>query len=137
MVAAGIAMGALVGFITSVQQIFFDVFKLPQLFSYAFAGIAGFMAVGSFFNSRLVERIGARRLSQGSLIIFILLSGVHVAIATAGFENAWSFSPFRPRPCWPSLLRAPISVPFRWSHSPGAPAQLRPFRCVLPRSFQR
>src|SRR3546814_7205037 len=49
------------------------------------------MAVGSFFNSRLVERIGARRLSQGSLIIFILLSGVHVAIATAGFENAWSF----------------------------------------------
>src|SRR3546814_2181040 len=78
-------------FITSVQQIFFDVFKLPQLFSYAFAGIAGFMAVGSFFNSRLVERIGARRLSQGSLIIFILLSGVHVAIATAGFENAWSF----------------------------------------------
>src|SRR3546814_10490633 len=84
MVAAGIAMGALVGFITSVQQIFFDVFKLPQLFSYAFAGIAGFMAVGSFFNSRLVERIGARRLSQGSLIIFILLSGVHVAIATAG-----------------------------------------------------
>src|SRR3546814_8479538 len=91
MVAAGIAMGALVGFITSVQQIFFDVFKLPQLFSYAFAGIAGFMAVGSFFNSRLVERIGAQRLSQGSLIIFILLSGVHVAIATAGFENAWSF----------------------------------------------
>src|SRR3546814_17513921 len=50
-----------------------------------------FMAVGSFFNSRLVERIGARRLSQGSLIIFILLSGVHAAIATAGFENTWSF----------------------------------------------
>src|SRR3546814_10969306 len=91
MVAAGIAMGARAGFIISVQQIIFDVFKLPQLFSYAFAGIAGFMAVGSFFNSRRVARIGERRRRKGWLLIVCLLAGDHVAIATPAFDNAWSF----------------------------------------------
>lgn len=91
MLATGIAMGALVGFITSIQQIFFGIFHLPALFPYAFAGIAGFMALGSFCNSRLVERIGARRLSHGSLVALIALSGVHVAVASAGVENVWTF----------------------------------------------
>ncbi|MBK5265114.1 MAG: multidrug effflux MFS transporter [Alphaproteobacteria bacterium] len=91
MVATGIAMGAMIGFITSAQQIFFDTFHLPDEFPYAFAGIAGFMALGSFCNSRLVERIGARRISQGSLMLFIALSAVHAAIALSGIENVWSF----------------------------------------------
>ncbi|MCF8708074.1 multidrug effflux MFS transporter [Rhizorhapis sp. SPR117] len=91
MMATGIAMGALIGFITSVQQIFFDIFHLPDVFPYAFAGIAGFMALGSFCNSRLVERIGARRMSQGSLMFFIALSAVHSGIALAGMETVWSF----------------------------------------------
>lgn len=91
MMATGIALGSLLGFITSVQQIFFDVFHEAAIFPLAFAGIAGFMALGSFFNSRLVERIGARRLSQGSLIIFIALAAVHVLIIRAGVETLWTF----------------------------------------------
>lgn len=92
MVATGVAMGALVGFITSVQQIFFDVFHEPGIFAFAFAGIAGSMALGSFCNSRLVERIGARRLSQGALMLFILLAAVHVGVSLAGMENLWTFA---------------------------------------------
>lgn len=91
MIASGIAMGALLGFINSVQQIFFDVFHKPAIFAFAFAGIAGSMAIGSFCNSRLVERVGARRLSQGSMILFILLSAVHVGISLTGFEDVWTF----------------------------------------------
>ena len=91
MVGTGVAMGALVGFITSVQQIFFDVFREPEIFPFAFAGIAGSMALGSFANSRLVERFGARRMSQGMLIVFILLASLHAAIALAGKETVWSF----------------------------------------------
>lgn len=91
MLASGVSMGALVGFITSVQQIFFDVFHEPEVFPFAFAAIAGFIAIGSFFNSRLVERMGARRLSQGSLMAFILLSAIHVGIILSGWETVWTF----------------------------------------------
>lgn len=91
MVASGIALGALIGFINSVQQIFFDVFHKPDILAFAFAGMSGSMAIGSFCNSRLVERVGARRLSQGALMLFILLAAVHVGISLAGMENVWTF----------------------------------------------
>ncbi|RVT44051.1 MFS transporter [Sphingobium algorifonticola] len=95
MTASGVVMGALVGFITSVQQIFFDVFHEEALFPLAFAGIAGFMGIGSFLNSHLVERVGARRLSQGSLMVLILISGCHALVAWAGFETMASFIAFQ------------------------------------------
>lgn len=91
MVATGLVMSALFGFITSVQQIFFDVFHAPAIFPYCFALIAGTMAFGSYFNSRLVMRIGARRMSQSSLIAMILLSAIHVLVAWAGWESLVSF----------------------------------------------
>lgn len=91
MVASGVVMGALLGFITSIQQIFFDIFHAPTLFPLAFAGIAAFMGLGSFFNSHLVERVGARRLSQGSLICMILLATIHSGVILMGWETMASF----------------------------------------------
>ena len=95
MMATGVVMGGLVGFITSVQQIFFDVFDREAIFPVAFACIAGCMAVGSFLNSHLVERIGARRLSQGSLIALMSVSGVHAIYSWAGLETFASFFVFQ------------------------------------------
>src|SRR3546814_14175319 len=91
MVAAGIGVVSMLVFNTSVHQFFAEVVRLLKLVAYSFGVSAGFMAVGSCVYSQLVERIRARRVSHGALSMFILLSGVHVAIATAGFENAWSF----------------------------------------------
>lgn len=95
MMASGIIMGGLVGFITSVQQIFFDVFHEEAIFAAAFAAIAGFMGIGSFLNSHLVERMGARRLSQGSLICLIFISGGHALYAWSEWETVWSFVAFQ------------------------------------------
>lgn len=95
MMASGVVMGGLVGFITSVQQIFFDIFKAEDIFPIAFACMAGTMAIGSYFNSRLVERLGARRLSQGSLIVMILLAAVHALVAWVGLETMVSFIIFQ------------------------------------------
>ena len=95
MLASGVVMGGLVGFITSVQQIFFDIFHAEHIFPLAFAGMAGTMAIGSYFNSRLVERLGARRLSQGSLIAMTLLAACHAAVALAGGETMVSFIAFQ------------------------------------------
>jgi MFS transporter, DHA1 family, multidrug resistance protein len=91
MIATGVVMGGLIGFLTSAQQIFFDIFHAPKVFPIAFAGIAGSMAMGSYFNSRLVEHLGARRVSQSALILLTLLGGAHTLTAWAGLETMASF----------------------------------------------
>jgi len=85
----------MIGFLTSAQQIFFDIFHAPKIFPIAFAGIAGSMAVGSYFNSRLVHGIGARRVSQSALIAFIALGAGHTVMAWAGLETMGSFIAFQ------------------------------------------
>ena len=46
MLASGVVMSGLIGFILSVQQIFFDVFHAQKIFPLAFATIAGSMGIG-------------------------------------------------------------------------------------------
>ena len=71
---SGTIMGSLFGFINSAQQIFADVFGRAELFPYAFAVVAGSMAIANFTNSRIVERFGARRVSHAAVFAFIALS---------------------------------------------------------------
>jgi DHA1 family bicyclomycin/chloramphenicol resistance-like MFS transporter len=84
--------GALFGFINSSQQIFFDVFHEPQLFTGVFALVAGGIAVASLLNARLVERLGSRLISHTALMGFIALSAVHAAVALSGHETIWTFA---------------------------------------------
>lgn len=87
MLASGIMMGGLVGFLVSIQQIFFDVFHAGDFFAAGFALISMWLGIGALLNSRLVERIGARRLSQSAVIAVILVSLAHVMLILAGYEN--------------------------------------------------
>lgn len=87
MVAAALVFGALFGFIASAQQVFVDIFGLGALFPVVFAGIALCMSAASFLNSRLVGRIGMRRLSHGALIGFTALGFLQTAIAALGYET--------------------------------------------------
>ncbi|QGP79748.1 multidrug effflux MFS transporter [Sphingobium sp. CAP-1] len=91
MLASGVVMGGLIGFILSIQQIFFDVFHAEKIFPIGFATIAGAMGVGSLINSRLVSRFGARRMSQSALLAFILIAGVHVVVILIGQETLITF----------------------------------------------
>ena len=77
-------MGSLMGYINSIQQIVFDVFHRPQLIAATFAGVAGPMAITSYANSRLVERVGTRRLAHAGLTGFTLIAAIHFASALAG-----------------------------------------------------
>src|SRR5690606_506061 len=54
------------------QQIFVGIYDLGALFPLVFALTAGAMALSSLLNSRIVGRIGMRRLSHFSLFGFIL-----------------------------------------------------------------
>ena len=84
--------GALFGFINSSQQIFFDVFEAPGLFTTVFALVAGGIAVASLLNARLVEKLGSRLISHTALIGFIVMAAIHSAVALSGHETVWTFA---------------------------------------------
>lgn len=89
--AATLAFGALFAFIGSIQQIVFDVFGRPALIGLVFACIAGPMAATSYANSRLVMRLGARRLLTAALIAFTAISLLHLFIVLTWGETLWVF----------------------------------------------
>lgn len=74
-------MGALMGYIASIQQIIFDVFARPGMLGVVFAGVALPMAATSWANSRLVVRVGVRRMAHGGLAVFTVLAAIHLAVA--------------------------------------------------------
>jgi DHA1 family bicyclomycin/chloramphenicol resistance-like MFS transporter len=84
--------GALFGFINSSQQIFFDVFHEPELFTVVFGAVAGGIAVASLLNARLVERLGSRLISHSALLGFIGMSTIHAGVALSGHETIWTFA---------------------------------------------
>ncbi len=72
----------LIAYIASIQQIVFDVFKRPDLIGIVFGAVAAPMALASFTNSRLVGRLGLRRVAHIGVVAFALLALGHAGIAT-------------------------------------------------------
>ena len=92
MLAMTLVLGALFGFINSAQQIFADTLSAPKLFTSVFAFIAGFMALSSFLNARIVGRLGPRRVSHMALCGFIAVSAIHALVSVSGHETIVSFA---------------------------------------------
>ena len=84
--------GGLYGFLGTSQQVFVSHFGLSDAhFPLAFAAIAGGIGLTSYANSRLVMRVGQRRLSHGALVAFTAISTVHAIILLAGVDNLYLF----------------------------------------------
>ncbi|WP_215905781.1 multidrug effflux MFS transporter [Phreatobacter cathodiphilus] len=95
MLAMTFVIGSLFGFINASQQLFEDVFRASDIFTIIFAVIAGFMAIASFLNSRVVERFGMRRVSHTALIGYLAATLIHGSVALAGYETLWTFTLFQ------------------------------------------
>ncbi|MEZ5997244.1 MAG: multidrug effflux MFS transporter [Hyphomonas sp.] len=93
MCASGIVFGALFSFIASSEQIFREVFNRHSDFALWFAGVAVMMAVANFTNSRLVEKLGMRRISHAALIVFTLLSATSALLTVLLGESLARFYP--------------------------------------------
>ena len=91
-VASGFVLGILVAYIASSQQVFGAAYGLGKLFPFAFGSVAGSIALASFTNSRLVRRLGMRRLSHSALVAHC---GLSVALALLGITI--------PLPLWLAL----------------------------------
>jgi DHA1 family bicyclomycin/chloramphenicol resistance-like MFS transporter len=86
-IAASLTFGAIIAFVSSSQQIFVDEFGAGERFTLLFAICAGAMGVASFVNSRLVERLGTRLISQSAVLGLIVLSIVHLIVIYSGAES--------------------------------------------------
>ncbi|MBB4086148.1 multidrug effflux MFS transporter [Sphingomonas carotinifaciens] len=84
-------MGALYGYLNSVQQIMAETFGRPALLAVVFATTAATMAVANLLNSQIVMRLGTRLISHGAVTALILLSAIHLAVVWTGHETLWAF----------------------------------------------
>ncbi|MES2097669.1 MAG: multidrug effflux MFS transporter [Pseudomonadota bacterium] len=83
--------GALFGYITSIQPIVAQIFKQPDRLGLVFALCAGMMMCGNLLNSRIVMRLGMRRISHGAMLVLILAAGTSLIIEHVGLESLWLF----------------------------------------------
>jgi DHA1 family bicyclomycin/chloramphenicol resistance-like MFS transporter len=90
---ASAIQAALFGYIASSQQLVAEHFGAALLFPFVFGGMAVLMAGSNFFNSRIVERFGARRVSHTGTILYIAIAAIHLLFAVRG-ETLWIFMPF-------------------------------------------
>lgn len=95
MLAMTVVLGGLFGFINSAQQVFVDVFDEPLTFTLNFAVIAGFMALASLTNARIVGKLGTRRVSHSALLGYIAVCAVHTVVVFAGYESLTTFTIFQ------------------------------------------
>ena len=90
--AATMLLGALYGYLNTIQQIMFDVFRHPQLLAAVFAGTAATMAAANLLNARIVMRLGTRRIAQSALVVLIATGAVHWTLAGLGMDSLIAFS---------------------------------------------
>ncbi|MFB9911429.1 multidrug effflux MFS transporter [Rhizobium paknamense] len=102
-IASAFVFGALFGFINSAQQVYGEIYGLGKWTPVAFATVAVLMSGSAFINSKLVVKLGIRKLSHWSLIGFICTTGIWLLVQVMGpspmpfllFMAFFSFSMFQ------------------------------------------
>lgn len=92
MVAAGVMHGSLYGYLNSSEQLIGETFGARDAFPLVFAVIALGIAVANFSNARIVERFGARRVSQTALFAFLACAVAQIVAAISGHETLALFT---------------------------------------------
>ncbi len=71
---ASLISGAFIGYLSSAQQIFQDLYQLGPRFPLAFAALAAAIGIASVVNGRLVRGYGMRKMVRWSLVFSAVLS---------------------------------------------------------------
>ncbi len=92
---AGMFMfGGVLGLVNTSQQIYVEVYGVGALFPLAFAVMPVSFAIAFFLNSRLVMRIGMRRLAHGSMTAFAIITGLWLLAGLTTGLPLWLFLVF-------------------------------------------
>lgn len=89
--AGALVQATILGYINSSQQLIGEALGAGEWFPTIFGVMAAGMALTNFVNSRIVERFGARRVSQGAMFVFIFVGMIHAGVAVSGHETLTGF----------------------------------------------
>lgn len=78
-------------YLASVQQVFDKIFDRPNLLPAGFAIMAVGIAIGSLVNSRIVVRLGMRRIGHAAILAFAAVAALHLLVAVSGGETVVTF----------------------------------------------
>jgi len=88
--------GALFGYLTSIERIVVQVFHQPREELGVIFGIcAVLMACANLLNSRIVMRLGMRRISHGAMVVLIVVASTSLILEQVGLETLWTFVAFQ------------------------------------------
>jgi DHA1 family bicyclomycin/chloramphenicol resistance-like MFS transporter len=90
---AALVFGAMLGYVNCSQQLVAEHFGAGRYFPLIFGATALSMSLSNFFNARIVERFGARRVSQTALLACIVLSALQVYSASSPHQTLLHFMP--------------------------------------------
>jgi DHA1 family bicyclomycin/chloramphenicol resistance-like MFS transporter len=90
---SALVLAGMFGYVNSVQQLVGEHFGAGAMMPLFFAMTGIALSSANFFNARIVERFGARRVSHTALIVFIALSTVQVILAASPDQTLWQFMP--------------------------------------------
>jgi len=90
-IGSALVFSSLFGFLNSSQQLIGEAFGMGEYFALIFGGAVLGMVLANFTNSRIVERFGARRVSQTALFAFLLSALVQVWSASNPQQSVWEF----------------------------------------------
>ncbi|EGD59622.1 Bcr/CflA subfamily drug resistance transporter [Novosphingobium nitrogenifigens DSM 19370] len=92
-VGGSLTFAALLGYINTSEQLVAEHFGAGAMFPLLFGATALMMSSASFLNARIVERFGARRVSQSALLLYLVFSCVQYVQAQSPHETLWQFMP--------------------------------------------
>lgn len=81
----------LMGFLVTVQQVFDDMFGVPEFLPIGFGIMATGMAIASLANAAIVKRLGMRLIGHTAILFFTAVAGIHALVAISGYETLWTF----------------------------------------------
>lgn len=80
-ISAGLIFGAFIGYLSSSAQIFDDVFNQKKNFPILFGTLALSIGSASFFNAKLVDKIGMKNLTLNALKALSTLAAIYITIS--------------------------------------------------------
>jgi DHA1 family bicyclomycin/chloramphenicol resistance-like MFS transporter len=91
--ALAVLFGAFTSYLASAEIMFSEVFGVVDAFPIYFGALAAVMGLTMYLNGRVVERIGMVRLTRWAMIVYIIVSGVFLALmlSQGGRPPLWMF----------------------------------------------
>ncbi len=93
--AGTMTFGAILGFVSSSQQLFAEALGAPEWFALGFALSSVGLMIAALINSRIVEHFGSRRVSHSALIALIAVATLHMGWAGLIGDTLASFVTFQ------------------------------------------